>query len=163
MTNSSSKKRTDSASKVIKASPRTIYQAFTDPEALVSWLPPEGMKGSIDFFEPREGGAYQMSLTYVSSDRSMPGKTSEDTDVVRGTFLKLVEDKQIVQEIKFKSEDPSFAGAMIMTWALDTVSEGTKVTIICENVPEGIRQEDHEAGLKSTLKNLATFAKQDRA
>ncbi|WP_245736114.1 SRPBCC domain-containing protein [Virgibacillus subterraneus] len=93
----------------------------------------------------------------------MPGKTSEDTDVVRGIFLKLVEDKQIVQEIKFKSEDPSFAGAMIMTWALDTVSEGTKVTIICENVPEGIRQEDHEASLKSTLGNLNPFAKQGRA
>ncbi|MFB4169666.1 SRPBCC family protein [Virgibacillus sp. JSM 102003] len=163
MTNSSGKKRTDSASKVIKASPQTIYQAFTDPDALVSWLPPEGMEGSIDFFEPWEGGAYQMSLTYVSPARTMRGKTSEDTDVVRGTFLKLVEDKQIVQEIKFESEDPSFAGAMIMTWALDTISEGTKVTIICENVPEGIRQEDHEAGLKSTLENLDIYAKQDRA
>ncbi|WP_245736113.1 hypothetical protein [Virgibacillus subterraneus] len=63
MTNSSGKKRTDSASKVINVSAQTIYQPFTDPEALVSWLPPEGMKGSINFFEPREGGAYQMSLT----------------------------------------------------------------------------------------------------
>lgn len=36
-------------------------------------------------------------------------------------------------------------------------SGGTKVTITCENVPEGIRQEDHDAGLQSTLKNLVIF------
>lgn len=44
MTNAFGKKRNHSASKVIMASPRTIYQAFLDPEALVSWLPPEGMR-----------------------------------------------------------------------------------------------------------------------
>jgi len=157
MTNASGKKRTDSASRVIMASPRTIYQAFMDPEALISWLPPEGMKGRIDIFDPREGGAYQISLVYVTPDRTQPGKSSEDTDVVRGTFLKLVEDKRIVQQITFESEDPSFAGEMIMTWNLDTLPEGTKVTIVCENVPEGIRQEDHDEGLRSTLENLATY------
>ncbi|MFD1407204.1 SRPBCC family protein [Kroppenstedtia eburnea] len=157
MTNASSKKRTDSSSRVITASPRTIYQAFMDPEALVSWLPPEGMKGRIDVFEPREGGAYQMSLIYVNPDRSMQGKTTEDTDVVRGTFLKLVANKQIVQQIKFESEDPSFAGTMTMTWTLDAIPEGTKVSIVCENVPEGITKEDHDRGLRSTLENLATF------
>ena len=42
MTNASSKKRTDTASSVIMASPSTIYQAFLNPEALASWLPPKG-------------------------------------------------------------------------------------------------------------------------
>lgn len=157
MTNASGKKRTDFASRVIMASPRTIYQAFMDSKALISWLPPEGMKGHVDFFDPREGGAYQISLIYITPDRSHPGKTSEDTDVVRGTFLKLVENKRIVQQITFESEDPAFAGEMIMTWNLDTVPEGTNVTIVCENVPEGIRPEDHDVGLRSTLNNLATY------
>ncbi|RNB71277.1 SRPBCC family protein [Brevibacillus panacihumi] len=157
MTNASDKKRTDTASKVILASPQTIYQAFMDPKALISWLPPDGMKGRVDFFDPREGGAYQISLVYITHDRSQPGKTSEDTDVVRGTFLKLEEGKRIVQQITFESEDPAFAGEMIMTWNLDTVPEGTKVTIVCENVPEGIRPEDHDVGLRSTLNNLAAY------
>jgi uncharacterized protein YndB with AHSA1/START domain len=56
MTNASAKKRTDSASRIIIASPRTIYQAFLDPEAVASWRPPEGMKGQIYAFEPHEGG-----------------------------------------------------------------------------------------------------------
>ncbi|WP_268741775.1 SRPBCC domain-containing protein [Paenibacillus vortex] len=46
---------------------------------------------------------------------------------------------------------------MTMTWTLTALAEGTEVTIVCENVPEGIRQEDHEEGLNSSLHNLAVF------
>jgi hypothetical protein len=62
-----------------------------------------------------------------------------------------------VQLVEFDSEDPVFAGEMIMTWTLAAVSEGTTVTIVCENVPEGVRKEDHDVGLRSTLENLAVF------
>jgi len=139
------------------ASPQTIYRAFLDPEALVSWLPPEGMKGHIDVFDPREGGTYRVALTYEGSDHSTPGKTSEHSDVVRGRFLELVPDERIVQLVEFASDNPAFAGAMTMTWTLAAVPGGTNVNILCENVPEGIRQEDHDAGLRSTLENLAAF------
>lgn len=157
MTNESGKKRIDSVSRVIKASPRTIYQAYMDPEALISWLPPEGMTGRIDAFEPRVGGTYRMTLTHDQPDHSAPGKTSEDSDTVRGRFLELVQDERIVQQVEFESEDPAFAGLMTMTWTLTAVPGGTEVTVLCEDVPEGIRQEDHEAGIRSTLDNLAAF------
>lgn len=151
-----SSNRIDSASRVIMASPQTIYHAFLNPETLVSWLPPKGMSGHIDMFDPREGGTYSMTLTY-DIDHSTPGKTSENSDVSQGKFLVLVPDKKIVQSIIFESEDPAFASEMIQTWYLEAVSEGTKVTIVCENVPEGIRKEDHDTGLRSTLENLAVF------
>lgn len=157
MKNESGKKRVDSASRVIRASPRTLYQAYMDPEALISWLPPEGMTGRIDAFEPSVGGTYRMTLTQDQPDPSAPGKTSEDSDTVRGRFLELVPDERIVQQVEFESEDPAFAGLMTMTWTLTAVPGGTEVTVLCENVPEGIRQEDHEAGIRSTLENLAAF------
>lgn len=156
MTNPSSN-RIDSASKIIKASPQTIYQAFMNPEALASWLPPKGMSGHIDTFAPREGGTYKMILTY-EMNRPTSAKTSENTDVYQGKFLMLLPDKKIVQSILFDSEDPTFAGEMIQTWYLEAVSEGTKVTIVCKNVPEGIRKEDHDTELRSTLENLAVFS-----
>lgn len=59
------------------------------------------------------------------------------------------------------SDDPSFAGKMTMTWTLAAVQEGTEVTVVCEEVPEGIRREDHDAGLRSTLKNLAAFTESE--
>jgi hypothetical protein len=37
------------------------------------------------------------------------------------------------------------------------VTDGTLVTIRCEDVPTGIAAEDHQAGLNSTLVNLAAF------
>ena len=157
MTTAPGTRRTDSASRVIRASPRTIYQACLDPEALASWLPPEGMKGHIDVFDPREGGTFRMALAYEGSGHSMFGKTSEHSDVIRGQFLELVPDEQIVQQVGFEADDPAFAGAMTMTWTLAAVPGGTKVTILCENVPVGIRPEDHAAGLRSTLENLAAF------
>jgi hypothetical protein len=59
--------------------------------------------------------------------------------------------------VSFVSERSEFAGLMRMTWSFDPVEQGTEVTVRCEDVPEGIRAEDHEAGLASTLANLATF------
>lgn len=151
------KKRTDSASRVIRASPSTLYRAYMDPKALASWLPPKGMRCHIHEFDPREGGTYRMALIYEQTDHSTPGKTSEHADLVQGKFVELVPDERIVQRVEFESEDPAFAGAMTMTWKLAAVPGGTEVTIFCENVPEGIRQEDHDVGLRATLENLAAF------
>ena len=94
--------RIDSASRVIKASPRTVYLAFMDPKAVVSWLPPKGMKARLEAYDPCTGG----------------------------------------------------------TWTLTAVPEGTEVSIRCENVPEGIRPEDHRAGFRSTLEHLAAFTEE---
>lgn len=157
MASASGGRRTDSATRMIAASPQTIYRAFLDPEAWAKWLPPEGMTGHIYEFEPRPGGAYRMALIYNKEDRSTRGKTSDDADVVEGRFLELVPDEQIVHLVTFESDDPAFAGEMKMRWSLSPIVGGTKVTITCENVPDGIRQEDHDAGLQSTLKNLANF------
>jgi len=157
MTNLSGEKRIDYASRVIKASPQTIYMAFVDPEALVSWLPPKGMKGHIYEFDAQVGGTYRMSLTYDRTDQLTHGKTSENADVFKGRFLEFTLNERIVQLVEFESEDPVFAGEMIMTWVLTPVTEGTTVTIVCENVPEGIRKEDHDVGLKASLDNLAVY------
>ena len=56
-----------------------------------------------------------------------------------------------MERVEFESEDPAFAGAMTVTTTLDAQPDGTKVTILCENVPSGISQADHEAGIASTL------------
>ena len=57
--------------------------------------------------------------------------------------------------VTFVSDDPAFAGEMKMTWSVSSVAGGTNVSIICENAPEGIGQEDYET--RSTLDNLATL------
>jgi uncharacterized protein YndB with AHSA1/START domain len=149
-------KRIDSASRVIKASPETLYRALLDPTSLVSWLPPRGMKADIEKFEPREGGSYRMVLSYEGA-HSARGKSSEHSDVVEGRFVELVPNVRILQRAEFESDDPAFAGPMTMTWSLTPVPAGTEVAVSCENVPDGISKEDHAAGLESSLANLAAF------
>ena len=100
-------RRTDSASRLINASPQTIYQAFADPDAWMTWLPPAGMTGRMRDFDLREGGSYRMALTYSQPDPSVRGKTSADTDVVEGRFLEVAQNERIVQLITFVSDDPA--------------------------------------------------------
>ena len=52
--------RTDSASRLIDASPQRLYAAFTDPAALAVWLPPSGMTGAFEWFDASPGGGYRM-------------------------------------------------------------------------------------------------------
>ena len=157
MTNASAKKRTHSASRVIKAPPATISQAFLVPEAVASWRPPDGMKAHIFAFDPREGGTFRISFAYTGTDHAGRGKTSEHADVFQGRFVELVPDKRIVERVEFESDDPAFAGAMKVITVLTAVPGGTEVTISCENVPSGIGPGDHQKGIRSTLKNLAAF------
>ena len=44
--------RADRASRVIAASPEDVYGALVDRRALEAWLPPEGMRGRIDRWDP---------------------------------------------------------------------------------------------------------------
>lgn len=108
-------------------------------------------------FDFREGGSYRIRLTYNEPQRT-PGKTSEDSDEVEVRFVKLVPDQRIEQAVTFNSDDTAFSGEMRIIWTLEAARSGTLVTVRCENVPTGVRPEDHEAGLNSTLSNLATFA-----
>jgi uncharacterized protein YndB with AHSA1/START domain len=155
MSEASDGKRTDTASRIIRSTPHAIFKAFLDPEALASWLPPKGMTCRIHVFEPHKGGSYRMALSYDALDHSTPGKSSEHTDIVSGRFIEIVADECIVQAVDFESDDPVFGGTMTITWSLEGVPTGTRVTVICQNVPRGISKEDHDEGLKSTLQNLA--------
>jgi uncharacterized protein YndB with AHSA1/START domain len=156
------RERIDTASRVIRASAQSIYEAFIHPDALTKWLPPQGMRGIVHAFSAQQGGKIHMSLVYVDSNHELRGKTTDDADVFRGTFLELVPQERIVHTVEFDSEDPAFAGIMKMTWLLKPAGEGTEVTVICENVPSGIRKEDHDAGLKSSLANLAMLVESIR-
>jgi putative addiction module component (TIGR02574 family) len=149
--------RIDQAKRLIRAQPATLYRAFATAHALESWLPPKGMSGKVLAFDFREGGRYRMRLAYEGA-HDVPGKSSAHADEVEVRIVKLVPDERIEQAVVFDAEDPAFAGTMRITWTFEAVAQGTEVTVRCENVPAGIRPEDHAKGLASTLENLAAFA-----
>jgi len=141
---------------LIAAPPERVYSAFVDREALVAWLPPDGMSGRFERFDPRPGGSYRLVLTYADASAS-PGKASTDSDVVEARFVDLVPGARVVQAVDFVSDDPAYAGTMTMTWEITAVDGGTRVDITADNVPDGVSPEDHAAGLTSSLANLADY------
>jgi len=149
--------RTDRASLLMQATPDTVHAAFLDPDAFAKWLPPHGMHATIHTFDPRPGGAFELTLTYDEPDPATQGKTTDDSDRVAGRFVELAAGRRVVWDVEFASDDPAFAGTMRMTWSFAPQGDGTLVTIVAENVPPGIRAEDHAQGLAATLGNLAGY------
>ncbi|MFD4991355.1 SRPBCC domain-containing protein [Cellulosimicrobium cellulans] len=148
--------RVDEASRLVGAAPRDVYRALVDRDALVAWLPPEGMTGRFERFDLRPGGSYRMVLAYADPDAD-PGKTGEGTDVVDVAIVDLVPGRKVVQEVDFPSDDPAFAGTMTMTWTVEPAGDGARVTVRATGVPSGISPEDHAAGLASSLAHLDTY------
>jgi len=149
--------RVDSASRFIAAPASALYRAHLDPQALTSWLPPAGMTGRLEQFDPRVGGTYKMLLSHRDASHAVAGKTTEHSDAIRGRFAELVPGRRIVQLVRFESDDAAFAEEMKITWTFDAAPGGTRVTVRCENVPTAIRPEDHARGLASSLANLAAW------
>lgn len=147
--------RTHSGSRLIRAPAEAIYAAFMNPAAMARWRPPAGMRMRIDEFDPREGGSFRLILEYQGKARG--GKSSKKADIVNGRFEEIAPERKIVEQVVFESDDPAFAGIMVVTTTLTPVDGGTEVTIRCDDVPEGISEAEHEAGIASTLENLARY------
>jgi uncharacterized protein YndB with AHSA1/START domain len=141
----------------IKAPRRVVYQACLDPNAVAAWRVPDSMTGQMHVFDAREGGTFRMSLTYLDIGHSPGGKSTEDTDTFQGRFIELIADEKIVEVVEFESQDAQFAGEMKITTSLRDAGEGTEITILCENIPAGIRLEDNELGSKQALRKLAAL------
>lgn len=147
--------RTDRAARQVAAPPDKVYLALTSREAVESWLPPAGALAVIHEFEPHPGGPFLMTLVFDTAGDTGARKSSTNTDSVRGEFLELVPNAMVKQRFTFVSDDPAFAGAMLMTWLLTPVPGGTQVSVAAENVPQGISALDHRLGMESSLANLA--------
>lgn len=123
------------------------------------WLPPDGMTGRFDRFDARPGGSYRMVLTY-SDTSGAPGKATVDSDIIEARVVDIVPGERVVHAVDFVSDDLAYAGTMIMNWEVSAVDTGTRVSIVAEDVPDGISAEDHAAGLASSLVKLAAYLEQ---
>ncbi|WP_018332166.1 SRPBCC family protein [Actinomycetospora chiangmaiensis] len=147
--------RTDRATRTIAAPPGAVRRALLDPDALASWLPPDGMRGRVERVDARAGGGFRMELTYLDPTGA-PGKSTDASDVVEVGFGEL-SDQRVVWRTEFVADDPAFAGVMTMTWSLLPAGAGTEVEVTAADVPPGIEPGVHEAAMASSLAHLAAF------
>jgi uncharacterized protein YndB with AHSA1/START domain len=133
-----------------------VYRSLLDADAVQEWMVPEGMTSQIHSFDGREGGTFQISLTY---DVPMTaGKTKAQTDSFHGRFVKLVPDTEVVQVVEFETDDPTMKGEMTVTYTLADTADadgGTDLTGVHENLPAGVSAADNELGWSMSIDKLA--------
>jgi uncharacterized protein YndB with AHSA1/START domain len=144
-----------STTRIIRATPQVVYDAFVDPEVLLSWLPPAEMTARLHSFDARVGGGYEMSLYYSPNERRFRGKTAEREDRVAVRFVELTPPQRIVERVRFVTDDPAFGGEMTLTVTIEDRGRGSIVTLAFDGLPPGLRPEDNDAGARASLEQLA--------
>jgi uncharacterized protein YndB with AHSA1/START domain len=140
------------------AAPRQdVYRALLDPDAVERWKVPEGMRSQVHSFDPHEGGAFRVSLTYQGE---AAGKTSGRTDTYHGHFARLVPGETVVEVVEFESDDPALQGEMTVTTTLTDAPGGTEIAIVHEGLPGGVAPADNELGTRMSLDKLAALLEQ---
>lgn len=139
----------------IEAPPARVYRALLDPQLIPRWRVPTGMRCQIHEFEPREGGAFRISLTYDTP--TAVGKSSAHTDTYHGHFEQLVPNERVVERLEFETTDPQLQGEMRITTDLAAAPAGTRLTAVHENLPPGVAPADNEAGWRQSLAKLAAL------
>ncbi len=129
--------------RVLTASPEKVYRAFTDADAMASWLPPYGFTCSIEHMDTRVGGSYKMSFTNFGTGNSHS---------FGGEYLQVVPNELLQYTDKF--DDPNLPGEMITTITLKKVSCGTELTATQEGIPEAIPVEMCYLGWQESLEKL---------
>jgi uncharacterized protein YndB with AHSA1/START domain/GNAT superfamily N-acetyltransferase len=132
-----------------------VYGALLDAHAVERWMVPTGMTSQIHAFDPREGGAFRISLTYDAPTGT--GKTTAHTDTYHGRFLRLMPDEEVREVVEFETADPALQGEMTITISLAEADGGTEVLAVHDRLPPGLPPGDNEAGWRSSLAKLAAL------
>ena len=129
--------------KVLKAPPEKVFRAFTEANAIASWLPPYGFVCTVHAMDPKVGGSFKMSFHNFSTGNGhlFGGKYIE---VKPNEFLKYTD----------QFDDPNLPGEMITSVWLKKVSVGTEIKIVQEGIPSMIPVEMCYLGWQESIDKL---------
>jgi uncharacterized protein YndB with AHSA1/START domain len=139
----------------VNAPRATVYRALLDAGAVATWMVPTGMTSQVHAFDPHEGGAFRISLTYDAPTGT--GKTTAHTDTYHGHFVRLVPNEQVMEVVEFETDDPALQGEMTITMKLTDADGGTEITAVHDRLPPGLSRADNETGWRLSLAKLAAL------
>jgi uncharacterized protein YndB with AHSA1/START domain len=136
--------------RVLAATPEKVYRAFTEADALVKWLPPNGFSATMHHADIRVGSGYKMSFRNF---------TTGNSHSFSAEYTEMVPHSRLIHIDRF--DDPNLPGAMTVTVTLKAVSVGTELNIVQEGVPDLIPPEACYQGWQESLINLAQLVEPD--
>lgn len=136
--------------RVLAAPPQKLFRAFTEPDAMASWLPPYGFTCTVHELDAQVGGRHSMSFRNFTTGQS---------HAFGGTYVELVPGQRLVYTDRF--DDPNLPGEMRVTVDFKAVSVGTEVQIEQQGVPDMIPAEACYLGWQESLQKLAKLVEPD--
>lgn len=130
--------------RVVRTPPERLYKAFTDPDAMVKWLPPHGFTAKVHHMDVKVGGSFKMSFTNFTTGKSHS---------FGGTYLELEPGQRLRYTDVF--DDPNLPGEMVTTVTLSKVFCGTDLKVTQEGIPDVIPVEACYLGWQESLTLLA--------
>ena len=129
--------------RVFTASPEKVYKAFTDADAMASWIPPYGFICKVHSMDVQIGGKYKMSFTNFGTGSSHS---------FGGEYLEIIPNELLKYTDQF--DDPNLPGQMITTIILRKVLCGTEISATQEGIPDVIPIEMCYLGWQESLEKL---------
>lgn len=129
--------------RIIKANPEKVYRAFTEPDAMASWLPPYGFVCVVHNMEVKVGGSYKMSFKNFSTGNGHS---------FGGEFLEIKPNEFLKYTDRF--DDPNLPGEMVTSVWLKKVTCGTELKIIQDGIPSVIPAEMCYLGWQESMEKL---------
>ena len=129
--------------RMVKTSPEKLYRAFTEADAMASWLPPYGFVCTVHSMEAKVGGTYKMSFRNFTTgySHSFGGQYVE---MKPNEFLKYTD----------RFDDPNLPGEMVTTVSMKKTIAGTELKITQEGIPPQIPAEMCYLGWQDSLDKL---------
>ncbi|WP_109698730.1 SRPBCC family protein [Chitinophaga deserti] len=134
---------TVSLHRVIKSTPEKVYRAFTEANAIASWLPPYGFLCTVHDMTVKVGGTFRMSFHNFSTGHSHS---------FGGSYLEVKPNEALKYTDTF--DDPNLPGEMITTVKLRKTVAGTEINITQEGIPDVIPVEMCYLGWQESLEKL---------
>lgn len=132
--------------RVLAATPEKVYRAFTEADAMASWIPPHGFVCTVQELDARPGGKHRASFRNFTTGQSHS---------FGGDYLEAVPGERLVYTDRF--DDPGLPGEMTVAVVMKAVAVGTELTIEQSGLPDVIPVEACVLGWQQSLQKLASL------
>ena len=129
--------------RILTAPTEKVFKAFTNADAMATWLPPYGFVCKVHSLDAKIGGKFKMSFTNF---------TTGSSHSFGGEYLEIIPNELLKYTDVF--DDPNLPGQMTTTIQLKTVLCGTELFVTQEGIPDAIPTEMCYLGWQESLDKL---------
>ena len=134
--------RTLQITRVIAATPETVFDAWTQPEHIKKWCAPKGMEVPISEVDLTVGGHFVLQMQSAEGTKH----------TARGVYREIDRPNRLVYTWAW-DEHPEH-GESLITVEFAAVEGGTEVTMTQSGLPTDKSATEHESGWTSCLSRL---------